>query len=75
MNYINVNKSILHKLLKSCVELCTQNFRHGRTVKDTEISMFKDILKVYLLTADRETSTFQSENKNSWEGGQAESEL
>lgn len=51
-------KSILHTLLKSCVELCNQNFRHGRTVKDTEVSMFKDILEVCLLTDDRETSTF-----------------
>lgn len=55
---MSMYKSILHTLLKSCVELCNQNFRHGRTVKDTEVSMFKDILEVCLLNDDRETSTF-----------------
>lgn len=55
---MSMYKSIMHTLLESCVELCTQNFRHGRTVKDTEVSMLKDILEVCLLTADRETSTF-----------------
>lgn len=62
---MSMYKSILHTQFESCVQLCTQNFRNVRTVKDAEIRMCKDMLEVWLLIPDRETSTFQSEKENS----------